>query len=113
MCYFCLLFEININAKRRPYMDLIGMEIAENMRKLKLTVLHRPGGTWSDVEVSRLVNGLLTEAYSHQENPEYLILFGHHSKEETLQALLGAMAYTATQLIGINNEELPFRLPFP
>jgi hypothetical protein len=92
-------------------MDLVGMQVRENMRNLKLTVLHRPGGIWSNVDVSRLANGLMTEVYNHPKHPEHLILFGHYSKEQTLEALLGGMAYTATQLVGLNNEALPFKPP--
>jgi hypothetical protein len=91
------------------FMDLVGMQVEKNMRELKLTVLHRPSGTWDKIEVSRFVGGLMTNVYSHPQHPEHLILHGHYTKEQTLKALLGGITYTATQVVGINNEALPFR----
>lgn len=90
-------------------MDLMGMHVEKSLRELKLTVLHRPGGFWNKVEVSRLCDGLMTEVYGHPQHPEHLILRGHFTKEQTLKALLGGIAYTATQVTGIKNEALPFR----
>jgi len=80
-------------------------------RTVKLTVLHRPGGVWHRSEVDRLVNGLMTELYQHPKHPEHLILLGHFAKEETLKAMWGGVAYTATQVTGVDNELLPFRPP--
>lgn len=87
-------------------MDLHVMRIAENRRKLQTTVLHRPGGKWHGTEVSRLVNGLITEVSEHHKHPEYLIIFGHYTKEQTLKAIGGGVAYTAQQMTGM--EKLPF-----
>jgi hypothetical protein len=89
-------------------MNLMEMQIEENRRKLKTTVLYREGGTWDRIEVGRLVNGLKTEVSQHQKHPAYLVLFGHYTKEQTLQALLGGQAYTAIQVIGADSKELPF-----
>ncbi len=93
-------------------MDLVGMMVAENRRNLKMTVLHRPGGTWHQSEVDKLVNGLKTEARQHPQHPEHLILFGHYTKEATLKALGGGQAYTATQVVGTDCKELPFKPGF-
>lgn len=41
--------------------DLTGMHMAENRKKLKMTVLHRPGGVWYQTEINRLAGGLMTE----------------------------------------------------
>lgn len=89
-------------------MDLMAMQIAENRSKLKTTVLHRQGGVWHQVEVGRLVSGLMTEVSQHPKHPEHLVLFGHYTKEETLRALLGGQAYTALQVTGTDSKELPF-----
>jgi len=89
-------------------MDLLAMQVVENRRNLKMTVLHRAGGVWHHVEVGRLVNGLMTEVSQLQKYPEHLVLFGHYTKEETLKALLGGQAYTAVQVIGTDSKELPF-----
>ena len=89
-------------------MDLVGINIAERRRSLKMTILHRSGGVWHSFEVGKLVNGLMTELSQHPRHPEYLILFGHYSKEEALKALGGGQAYTATQITGMDNKELPF-----
>jgi hypothetical protein len=89
-------------------MDLLAMQVAENRRKLKMTVLHREGGVWHQIEVGRLVNGLMTEVSQLPKHPEHLVLFGHYTKEETLKALLGGQAYTALQITGVDSKELPF-----
>lgn len=87
-------------------MNLLAMQRIENRRNAKSTVLHRKGGTWPQTEVNRLVHGLRTEASGLPSQPEYLILFGHYTKGQTLEALLGGVAYTATQVTG--TDRLPF-----
>ena len=89
-------------------MNLIAMDIADRRRKLQTTVLHRPGGAWQQWEIGRFVSDLKTEATQHLLHPEYVILFGHHTKERTLLAHGGGIAYTATQVIGIDSPKLPF-----
>jgi len=93
-------------------MDLLAMDLLEKRKKLKVTILHREGGTWHPSEVSRLVNGLMTEVSQQRDCPEYLLLFGHYTKEQTLEALLGGQAYTVSQVTGIDSKELPFRPPW-
>lgn len=87
-------------------MDLFAMQLADNRRNLKTTVLHRPGGQWLGVEISRLVGGLNTEVSQHPQHPEYVIIFGHFTKEQTLRAIRGGIAYTATAVTGV--DELPY-----
>lgn len=84
-------------------MDLIR---EQRIRTIKMTVLHRPGGQWWTEEVARLTNGLMTEVSSHPRHPEDLILLGHYTKEQTLRAIGGGVAYTATPMTG--TKELPF-----
>lgn len=98
--------------EKEHVMDLVGMDLAEKRRQLKTTVLHRPGGIWHREEVGRLVCGLTTEASQRPSYPEYVILFGHHTKAETLKALGGGLAYTATMVTGIQSPDLPFSPPF-
>lgn len=88
--------------------DFTGMQMEDNRRKLKTTVLHRPGGVWHRSEVSKLGGGLKTEVSEHPEYPEYLVIFGHFTKEQTLQAIGGGIAYTAIQVTGMDSENLPF-----
>lgn len=89
-------------------MNLLGLQVEENRRNLKMTVLRRQGGMWHRQEVARLCNGLMTEVSEHPEHPECLILFGHHTKEKTLEAIGGGQAYTATQVTGLQSEGVPF-----
>ena len=93
-------------------LDLMAMRIEKNIRNLKTTVLHRPDGVWYQLEVNRLVSGLMTEISQHPKHPEYLILWGHHTKEQALKAILGGVAFTATQVTGQNSPELPFNPRF-
>ncbi len=88
--------------------DLTGLHINKQLQEMKMTILHRPGGTWSNADTNRLNQGLSTECSGHHKHPEYLILFGHFTKDETLKALIGGLAYTATQVTGIDSPELPF-----
>lgn len=93
-------------------MDLMAMQVAENRRNIKMTVLYRKDGTWHHSEVGKLVNNLMTEASQHPQHPEYLVLFGHHTKAATLKAIGGGSAYTATEIVGTDNKRLPFRPGF-
>ena len=93
-------------------MNLTVFKIQEGLRALKVTVLHRQGGRWYSAEISLLCHGLMTEVSSHPSFPGYLVLFGHHTKEETLAAIMGGQAYTATPLIGVEDRRLPFRPGF-
>lgn len=89
--------------------DVVGLSITRERRKLELTVLYREGGTWSWEEMDRFHGSLSCgQIHLHPQHPEYLILRGHHTKEETLEALRGGRAYVATQVTGIDSPELPF-----
>lgn len=89
-------------------MNLVAMQVAKYRRNLKMTVLRRKGGSWHRFEVNNLVNGLMTDVSENPQHPEYLVLLGHRTKEETLKALGGGQAYTATEIIGTDNKDLPF-----
>lgn len=100
-----------LSFSREEYrMDLIRVALENNQQTIKTTVLCRPNGSWLKVEVSQFCDGLMTEVSGHPDHPEYLILFGHYTKEETLRALMGGVAYTAVKVVGI--KELPFRPSF-
>ncbi|MBI5004226.1 hypothetical protein HZC00_03980 [Candidatus Kaiserbacteria bacterium] len=89
-------------------MNLVAMQIAESRRKIKMTILYRAGGVWHKSEIGKLANGLVTEVSQLPEHPEHLVVFGHHTKEETLRALGRGVAYTVTQVVGIYQKDLPF-----
>lgn len=97
----------------RQISGIIDYMMSEDIRgrrnSLKLTILHRPEGVWHNSEVDKLVHGLFTELQQHPKHPEYLILFGHFTKEQTLEAIGGGIAYTAIQVTGIDSDKLPFR----
>ena len=82
-----------------------------NPHNLKMTVLYRKGGTWQWPEVSKLTNGLVTKASEHPQYPEYLILSGHHKMEAISGIINGGAPFNATEIIGVDNKELPFN-PF-
>jgi|GEM_PF-2276391 len=90
---------------------MMASELRERRSKIPYTVLHRPGGTWSELEVGLLVENLRTEVYQQRQHPEYLILYGTWSKDQTLEAIMGGIAYTAKSLIGWENPQLPFHPP--
>ncbi len=89
-------------------MDLVGMQVVENRQKMKMTLLHRPGGVWHESEVGWLVHKLNTVASHHLKHPEHLILWGHYTKDQTLAAIGGGQAYTATMITGVQDARLPF-----
>jgi len=93
-------------------MDLIGKEITKRNLELKMTILYRPNGIWHPSETTKLVNNFMTALSEHPQHPEYLVIYGHYTKEETLNAIGGGVAYTATQITGLQNEELPFKPRF-
>lgn len=95
-------------------MNLVAMGMIENHKKMKVTILHRPGGVWHNSEVGRLVEGLTTEASGHPQRPEYLMLFGHYTKEQTLRAIGGGVAYTVKPITGVyrNPELVSLWVPF-
>ncbi len=79
----------------------------ENMR---VTMLYRPNGTWTKEELDKLAMNLKTAPLQNPLEPEYVILFEHYSKSIALAAIGGGVAFTATELIGINNPRLPFSI---
>ncbi|MDD5464095.1 MAG: hypothetical protein PHP62_03020 [Candidatus Moranbacteria bacterium] len=89
-------------------MNLMAMQIEENRQKVKMTILRREGGTWQTWEVSNLACGLMTEVSQHPQHPEFLVVFGHYTKEQTLKAHGGGLAYNAIEIIGISDPRLPF-----
>jgi hypothetical protein len=54
----------------------------------------------------------MTEASQRSDHPEYVVLYGHYTKEQTLRALGGGMAYTATQVTGADDPRIPFPTGF-
>lgn len=83
-------------------------QVKKDRRAVKMTVLHRERHPWFQSEIGRLVNGLQTEVSGHLKHPEYLVVFGHFTKEQTLEALMGGWAYTATPITGFDSPSLPF-----
>ncbi|MFZ2983747.1 MAG: hypothetical protein WA053_01550 [Minisyncoccia bacterium] len=83
-------------------------QVEAGRRAVKMTVLRRERHPWYQSEIGRLVNGLKTEVSGHSKHPEYLVVFGHYTKEQTLEALQGGWEYTATQVTGFHSPSLPF-----
>jgi len=96
--------------------DIIAGIMVDDLKRrrngTKVTLLHRPNGNWDHIDTGRLCNGLMTEVAQHPKFPNHLILFGHHTKENVLRALLGGEAFAATQITGVDNKDLPFVPPF-
>lgn len=90
---------------------IMSEDIKEKRANTKFTLCHRPGGTWGAAEVSRLVTNLkpMTEAVQLPSNPEYLVLYGHYTKDQMKHAGGAGLAWTVEQCMGI--EKLPFN-PF-
>ena len=76
--------------------------------RIEMTVLHRKGGIWHQSEVGKLASGLITTVSERSQYPEYIILWGHYTKEATLKALVGGQAYTATKVTRTDDKRLPF-----
>lgn len=87
-------------------MSLTALNVLESRRKLKTTVLYREGGVWHDSEIDRLTMVLQTPVSYHPEHPEIVVLFGHYGKEQALKAIGFGVAFTTTQVVGLDN--LPF-----
>jgi len=75
---------------------------------MKMTLLFRKGGMWQLKEISRLAQMLNTQVSGHRSDPEYILLLGHFTKEETLAVIRGGVAFTATQVEGLDSGKLPF-----
>ena len=83
--------------------NMMAQDKIDSQSKIQFTILKRQGGVWHNTEVSRLVNGLRTEAYQHPKHPEYMYLYGHYTKAQTLEAMMGGSAYAAEQVTGVGN----------
>ena len=84
-------------------------DINNRRQNLKFTVLTRDEGyTWSQLEADKLCK-LSIEVYNHPRFPRYVILFGFYTKEQALAAIDGGQAFTAEQVQGLDNPQLPFR----
>jgi hypothetical protein len=68
-------------------------------------------GTWKPNEVTAIINGLVTEAYQLESFPQHVILWGGFTKEQVLKAMGGGATFTAEEVVGYENDKLPFR-PF-
>jgi len=79
---------------------------------LTVTVLRRHNGTWARYEVDRFTRGLQTDVCEDLDFPEYLLLFGHFTKAETIQVIREGNDYTATQVTGSDSCDLPFKPRF-
>lgn len=89
-------------------MNLLGMDLRAKRAQQKITLLHRPGGTWHREEVSRLVAGFNNSICEHPKHPEYLILPEHRTKEEVLDVILDGQAFDVTNVLGFENPDLPW-----
>jgi hypothetical protein len=89
-------------------LDLISLQVRQNRRTERLTVLRRPGGRWGRSEVIRLTVNLPAEVIGHPKHPEYLIIRGHFTHAETLDALKGAEPYEVKEVVGLDSPALPF-----
>ena len=91
-------------------MDLVGMHVMDLRRKAKFTVLKRPNGQWSPLEVDQLVNGLPAELQQYPRHPEFLVLLGEFD-QATIDGLLTRKEnFEYKVLTGYDNPELPFRV---
>lgn len=77
-------------------------DIRSKRAGLKLTILHRPGVTWSRAEVARLCESLMAEVQSHPRHTEHLIVYGHVEYHADLSCVV-------TQVTGIDDPMLPWR----
>ena len=91
-----------------PLFDLQAMSMQESRKNTKVTILFRENGTWPPVEVNRLVNNLRTVVSGGNAWPEYLLLYGEHTKAQALAAIGGGVAFTAETVTGMNHPKLPF-----
>ena len=83
-------------------------QVEKNAKTLEMTVLHRPGNPWQQVEIDHLYDWFKTDISSHYSSPEHLVLLGHHPKEEVLMVLnLDEASCTVTQVTGMCRP-LPF-----
>jgi hypothetical protein len=90
--------------------DLMSMQIQRTMQEIKTTVLYRPEPEWSDYEIYRLCESLMTEVSGHPDYPNYLILYGHYTVGQIYKAWnVGAECIVRTR-IGLAT--LPFKPSF-
>ena len=88
---------------------MFASDIISRRAALKFTVLYREGGVWNDFEVSKLVNNLNTDVYRMRIHPEYVILWEHFTKAQALDAIGGGFAFTAKEVVGLENPDLPWK----
>lgn len=91
-------------------MDLVGMYVRDLRRKTKFTVLKRPNGNWSPLEVGQIVCGLPVELQQHQGHPEFLVLLGEFNQTAIEGLLKGKKQFEYRIVTGYDNPELPFRI---
>ncbi|OGD67490.1 hypothetical protein A2442_03230 [Candidatus Campbellbacteria bacterium RIFOXYC2_FULL_35_25] len=91
-------------------MNPIDERSKDSFKKMKMTLLHRPGGLWQNREIVCLSEKLQNAICRHLEFPEYVVISGHHQEEEVRSICFGS-AYTITQVEGADDKRLPFR-PF-
>lgn len=93
---------------------LVGMEMWDQRKQQKATVLTRPkDSTWSHEEIDKLAMGLkpITCVCSHPKCPATIIIWGEHAREEIVKAL-GRDDFEFEVFQGLDNPKLPFRPGF-
>jgi hypothetical protein len=90
------------------YANGLGVECILSQRDELYTVLYRercwPDGLWECL--CPILH--CTVNYGSDENPQYVLLFGHFSKEQVTRALHGVSDFTLTQVRGRHHPALPF-----
>ncbi|MEN9341831.1 MAG: hypothetical protein RIQ54_87 [Candidatus Parcubacteria bacterium] len=77
-----------------------------NQDDAKLTILYREDA-WKNTETYSLTN-LAGTVFRHGSYPNYLILCGHYTEIEILNTLALCTPCKVTQVVGCDNEQLPF-----
>jgi len=91
-------------------LDLVGMDLRERRKKVKLTLLtHNDGGSWSRGDASKIVAAINNEVTSHPRYPTFMIAQGEHT-QEFLERALGHNHFTSKLVMGLDNPALPFRV---
>ncbi len=88
-------------------MDLVGIIVLENRRKMKFTVLTNPKG-FDQGTINALISGLFTEVSQLPAKPDHLIILGETYTAKQLEPYLQP-GTTVEAVVGYDNPRLPFR----
>lgn len=88
------------------YLDIAGIAARDTRSEQKVTMISRPGGSWSHSEVDGLVTNLHTSVSRLKDYPSIVLIAGEYETRKL--ACILKDNFEQKIVLGLDNPELPF-----